>query len=351
MREIGTRDILVSRIYFRLLISNFYTTKMSMRSTIESFAKQFEYEPVIRNGRHFESKKTAIVAGMGGSGLAGSLVRMLHPERLIYVHEDYGLPPLPHVILKNSLYIGYSYSGNTEETLRSLALAQKDGYAVAAVSTGGKLLQYAQQHGIPFIRLPEMQIQPRAALGVSVRALLAFLGEKKTLATTRALADRFTPSDFIDQAEALARALRGSVPVVYASTRNGPLAYSWKIKFNETAKIPAFSNVVPELNHNEMNGYDVVRRTRELSRRFHFIFLRDSEDHPRIQRRMEVMARLYKNRRLTVSIVDIEGKSAVEKMFSTLVCADWTALLLGEYYGVETEQVPMVEEFKKQIAS
>ena len=71
--------------------------------------------------------------------------------------------------------------------------------------------------------------------------------------------------------------ISGKVPVIYASSENCAIAYNWKIKLNEGAKIPAFYNTFAELNHNEMTGFDVIDSTKSLSDKFHFIFLTDQE--------------------------------------------------------------------------
>src|SRR3989338_7534914 len=121
----------------------------------------------------------------------------------------------------------------------------------------------------------------------------------------------------------------------------------WKIKFNETGKIPAFYNVFPELNHNEMTGFDIKDATRALSEKFHFIFLKDPEDLDKNQRRMSITEKLYQYRGLKVSTVGLSGNNRQERVFSALILSDWTAFYTARSYGLEAEQVPMVEEFKK----
>ena len=138
--------------------------------------------------------------------------------------------------------------------------------------------------------------------------------------------------------------------LLYTSRHNAPLAYNWKIKFNESAKIPAFYNVFPELNHNEMDGFDVVPSTENLAQAFHIIILKDDNDNPRILKRMEVLQRLYGDRGLAVSVVQLTGSSVWGRAFNSLILAEWAAYYVSQYYGTEPEQVPMVEEFKKMIA-
>ncbi|MDP2650929.1 MAG: SIS domain-containing protein, partial [bacterium] len=89
--------------------------------------------------------------------------------------------------------------------------------------------------------------------------------------------------------------------------------------------------------------------TRELSEKIHFIFLKDGDDHPKIKKRMEVLAKLYRDRGLPVLALELGGTTRLHKIFSSLILADWTAYHLALKYNVEPEQVPMVEEFKKLI--
>lgn len=320
-----------------------------MQDAILAMAKQFAYEPVIENRGMLPRFERVIVAGMGGSHLAADLLSMLDPSLSLRVHSDYGLPVLSPEEKAHTLVIASSYSGNTEETLDAYAQARAEGVAVAAIAVGGKLIELARRDGVPFVQLPNTGIQPRSALGFSLMALLALLGKDSLLSEARRLVTELQPDALQEEGKRLAEWLQGKVPIVYASRSRGPIAYNWKIKLNETGKVPAFFNLVPELNHNEMTGFDVVEATRDLSSRFAFIFLQDELDHPRNQRRMEVMARLYRDRGLSVKEIRLEGEKLFHKTFASLLLADWTAVALAAHYGLESEQVPMVEEFKKML--
>ena len=297
-----------------------------MEEAIKDFHTQFAWKPTVANTDKLPRAKKFILDGMGGSHLAADVLRAYKPELDLLVFSDYGVPVLSPARLKDALFIASSFSGNTEE-----------------------VLDFARKHALPHVVLPPTKIQPRSGLGFQMLALAALIGDKKLIEELGACAKTLRPEEFEGKGEALAGALRGKVPVVYASTRNRAVAYNWKIKFNETGKIPAFYNVIPELNHNEMTGFDVVSTTEGLSRKLHFIFLTDSADHPQNQRRMKVTKKLYEERGLSVTEVPLEGKTALEKIFSSLLTADWAALHLSKIYGTEAEQVPMVEEFKKLI--
>lgn len=321
-----------------------------MRDAILAFAKQFEYEPVIENADALQRKSRYALTGMGGSHLAADLLLALRPECPLVVRRDYGLPEIGHALLKESLCIASSYSGNTEEVLAAYDEARSKGYALAAIAVGGELIARAKADGVAYIQLPNTGIQPRSALGLSFLAHLKLLGEEALLRETQALASTLDPASLESTGASLAEEIKDCVPIVYCSQRNETLAWNWKIKLNETGKIPAFYNVFPELNHNEMTGFDVVDTTRHLSERFFVVILKDPEDHPKVQQRMDVLAQLYTDRGLPVHIVQLDGASRLERLFRSLLVADWTAVHTAALYGLESEQVPMVEEFKKRIA-
>lgn len=320
-----------------------------MRKAIEEFARQFEFEPVIEQKGSFNPLKFSefVVPGMGGSQLAADLLHRINPKLNLLSHRTYGLPDVPEVDFKDTLIIASSYSGNTEETVDALEEAVRRGLAVAAIATGARLIELATKHNIPYVKIPATGIQPRSALGYSFLGFLKLMGQEELIRKAHGLANSLDVKGMEGQGKDLAKNLQGYVPVIYASAANMPLAYIWKIKFNETGKIPAFYNVVPEMNHNEINSYS---SSKDLSRPFHFIFLESPEDHPRIKKRMQVMKMLYEKWKLPFTIIHLEGQNELHEIFSNLVLADWAAYHVGEMYNHETQLVPVVEEFKKLMA-
>lgn len=324
---------------------------MSLRDAILNFPKQFSYKPVIENADRLVKKDRFLVCGMGGSHLAADFISAYLPQVPLTTHRDYGLPATDDATLRESLIVASSYSGSTEETLDVYDTARAKGLACAAIAVGGALIERAKADGTPYIQLPHTGIQPRSALGFSVMAHFALFGLAREQAEAKNLASTLDPKTSDAAGKKLAEQLTGRIPIIYASQHNWPIAWNWKIKLNENTKIPAFFNVVPELNHHEMNGFDVTASTRALSESFTFLFLRDEHDHPRVQQRFAVLEKLYADRGFAVIDLPIGGRTTFERFFSSLILADWTTYHLGTAYGVETEQVPMVEEFKKLITA
>ena len=125
------------------------------------------------------------------------------------------------------------------------------------------------------------------------------------------------------------------------------LGYIWKVIINETAKIPSFCNRFPELNHNEVAGFE----NEKLSKGFHFVFLRDIDDDRtgRIGLRMEKLNEIYGKKGLPVTKLELKGESHLKKIFSSVILAHWTAYYLAKQYGVNPEKTDIIEDFKKSL--
>jgi len=320
-----------------------------MKESILHFFEQLSFVPKIENVKNFKKKNIFIIGGMGGSALPGEL--FFSSDRLLLgaVHRNYGLPALPEPVLKNCLCIAASYSGNTEETLDFFESARKRKLALVAVTTGGKLLDVAKKYKVPIIILPDNGIQPRMALGFFLVAFMKFAQKEKILQLFRRMGTTLKSSQYENEGRNIGNWLKDRIPVIYSSEKNRTVAYIWKIKMNETGKIPAFTHVFPELNHNEMNGFAREEKTFSLSKNFSFLFLLDPHDHPRIQKRMKITSDLLQERGLPTKTILMNGSIFWEQVFRSVLLADWAALHLAEYYGVPAEKVSMVEDLKKKL--
>lgn len=288
-----------------------------------------------------------VICGIGGSALPGSLLldMAIDLKMPLYIHRDYGLP---RVASKKSLIFCISFSGNTEETLSAYQEALEKGYNVVAVSTGGKIEAIAKENDKPVVIVPNDCAQPRFGTGYLVSAVLQVLencgivqGEINKLL---AVAEKLNPASFEEQGKTMAEKLVDKIPVVYSSASYKAVARIWKIKFNENSKILAFWNYFPELNHNEMVGLT------NLKGNFHFIILRDQDDNPRTQKRMELFAQLAQEKAASVDFYQMYGKIKLEKILTTLLVGDWVSYYLALAYNQDPTPVKIVEDFKKRLA-
>ncbi len=310
-----------------------------MREQLLNFPKQLAAGLEVVNADRLSQTDKFILCGMGGSALAGGLMKVYNPKLDLLLHRDYGLPRVPRYFLEGSLLILSSYSGQTEEVLNTLELALARGLKVAVIASAGELLAQAKQLGLPYVVLPT-GLPPRLAVGYSFAGLARLLGDDKIipgLALASAALD-LTASE--STGKKLSAWLGGKWPIIYASTVNLHLAYYWKICLNETGKTAAFFNVLPEMNHNELEAAD---------HHFSYIFLRDSADHSSIAHRFDRLVEMFEARGLAATQVFLSGRSPLEKIFHSVWLANWTAYHLALAAGRDPVETPLIEEFKKLI--
>lgn len=283
-----------------------------------------------------------VICGMGGSALSGEMIKALKNELKIpvpvVVWKNYGLP---RTDFKHPLVIAVSFSGNTEETLSGFSAASKAGLPVAAVGGGGKLKKLALQKGLPFAAFEKNGLAPRQAVGLMFYGTLAILKRIFRGVAVYDLSKSFDCGKMENKGKSLAKKIKGGIPLICASPRNYHLAYDWKIRLNETAKIHAFSLPLPEMNHNELAA--VGHRSGE----FIFLFLQDDRDDIRIQKRIAAVKRLLQKKKIRSETIEINGKNFPERDFQTILLADWTAYHLALLRKTDPKETAIIEEFKK----
>lgn len=303
-----------------------------------SFPQQFIWQPEVEHKNDAPIEGRVAICGMGGSALAGDIIRTWLSKDNFAVHRDFHLPrPLPKLV------IAISYSGNTEETLSCAKEACEKDIPLIAIASGGKLEAMSHETTPPFIKLPS-GYQPREALGFMIRALAEFIAPRH-IKDLEALA-KLNGKAGAAKGKKLAEKIFGTVPLIYTSQKISPLGYNWKIKFNETGKTPAFTAVIPELFHNEMTGFDLGKKTRKLAKNFSFVLLEDAEDSPEVKQRMRVFKKFMESKEFIVIHEKCSGDSFIERFIRSINLADWTSYFLAQASGADPENVPWVEEFK-----
>jgi glucose/mannose-6-phosphate isomerase len=290
----------------------------------------------------------AFVSGMGGSAIGGDLAVAALGDRLtkpLAVARGYELPSWAPA---GSAVLCSSYSGNTEETLAGYAAAEALGAQRLVATTGGELADAARRDGVPVIGLPA-GLQPRAAVGYmfGVAAELAALAgagpglHTEIDAAAAQLAESFGAAE--GRARELAAEIGDASPVIHGGDLTAPVAYRWKCQINENAKVPAFSSVLPEADHNEIEGWSGSEG------RFAAIFLADRDQHPRERKRIELTAKAIEPYAATVIILETEGETRTERVLQTVMLGDLLAIELANARGVDPLSVEVLEGFKKEM--
>jgi len=325
-----------------------------MKEIILNFPKQFKVGFRAAQNINIKPKlKKVCICGMGGSALPANLLAMVleeYKEKLsLTIQRDY---TLPSSVDRQTLIVCISYSGNTEETISCTKEALKRKLKIVLISSDGQLEKLAKRYSLPFVRI-EKGYPPRMALGYLFGALIGILNALKFIPASLKkelieLEGTLKPEQLEKEGKSLATKLKGRVPVIYASNRLKYLARIWKIKFNENTKIPAFWNYFPELNHNEMTGFEQGNhKLLSINNKLYLILLQDRDDHPRNKKRMELTLRVLKKRNIKGEIVKLKGKTFLERVFNSILLSDWVSYYLAKAYRVDPIPVKMVEEFKR----
>lgn len=306
----------------------------------------------------WDSPGGLIVAGMGGSGIGGVLARAIlgdHASRPILSSRTYGLPAWT---TPDTTVLCASYSGNTEETLACYEAAGALGAPRVAVTSGGRLAELARADGVPVIPVAG-GFQPRAAVAYMTVAALEVAG--LCGAGPRVGSEIDVAADHLEQLvvewgadgpddsepKMLARALYDSVAVIAGSGLTQPVAYRWKAQLNENAKVPAFMHELPELDHNEIVGWQGAASLG----RFAAVFLDDSDTPLRVKDRIALTRELIGDKATGTFVVESRGHTAVERVFSLVLLGDLVSLYVAVLRGTDPTPVDVIEELKGRLAN
>ncbi len=301
------------------------------------------------------------VVGMGGSAIGADVVgaclgALPVPYAVVRGYE------LPAWVGPQTLTIAVSYSGNTEETLACVDQALARGCRPVCVATGGALGGVAAGRALPLVTVTG-GLQPRASLGYLVTAIGAALeragltgvfgeqvAEAAVVVQARALELAPGADDEADEganeAKRLAGALLGKIPVVYGAGLTAPAARRWKGQLNENAKVPAFFNELPELDHNELVGFGEGAAPADS---FFVVALDDDQADERLRRRMDYTLEIVAARAGGVARVDARGATPLARLLSTIVVGDFASLYLAVLRGVDPAPVAAIEGLKARL--
>ena len=306
--------------------------------------------------RPHDSPGGLVVAGMGGSSIGGALACAALGDRAsrpIMLAQDYGLPSWT---TPDTTVLCASYSGNTEETLAAYTGAQALGATTIVATTGGKLAELARADDVPVIPFPG-GFQPRAAVGYMLVAALEVAALCGAAAQVRSeidvaaghaeqLAARWGPDAGADNlAKTLARALHSTIPQICGAGLTVPVAYRWKTQINENAKMPAFASDLPEVDHNEIAGWDGARALGPFSA----VFLDDSDLHPRVKQRIELTRGLIASRGAPTFRVETDGQTRMERLVSVVLLGDLVSLYMAVLRGVDPAPVETIDSLKAAL--
>jgi len=337
--------------------------KSGFKNILIDFYKQIkESDKLVKQSRiqiKPERVKRILYLGMGGSAIAGNLLYdALFDQCKVPIDVVRGYVA-PAYCDKNTLVIVSSYSGNTEETLSSAENAINGKPQFLAVTSGGKLMELAESKKWSLITIPE-GFPPRQALGYLFFPLYHFLGQAELLNNYKKDLNRFAKfaheiATRFDQttsgghvlSKELAKMIKGKIPIIYSSAPFlQTVSRRWQNQMHENSKSMAFCNVLPEMNHNEIVGWEQDTPT---LKNFVVIFLEDEKPHPRIEKRIELTKKIIKQRGSKIVEIYTQGKTTLEKVFSLIILGDWVSYYLALAYKKDPIQIKNIDYLKSEL--
>ncbi|TNE53542.1 MAG: bifunctional phosphoglucose/phosphomannose isomerase [Bacteroidetes bacterium] len=291
-----------------------------------------------------------VFCGMGGSGFGGKLVAKWIEDEIklpFIVVQDY---TIPNFVNENTLVIGSSYSGNTEETLISIEAARSKGAHIVCISSGGKLKAFCDEHNYDCVVVPGGN-PPRTALAYSMVQIGNILVQHGFI--NGRILDQMAGSgellrakigEIQQEGRKLAEFMHGKFPMIYTETKYEPIAIRARQQFNENSKILCACNPIPEMNHNELVGWGGG------DNRYAALFMYTSDMHPRNRRRMEINHEVISQRTPHTYQLNAVGNNCVEESIYLIHILDWASFYLTDINGADVIEIRVIDHLKGELA-
>lgn len=291
-----------------------------------------------------------LIAGLGGSGIGGKIISQIAWDECtvpIVLINDYQIPAW---VDSKTLFIGCSYSGNTEETLAALKSAGEKGAQVACISSGGEVTAIAKEKNYNLISIPGGQ-PPRTSFGFNATQLFFILNAYSLIGAdfkaSLNTAVKFLIEDktaIHSEAKSIANKITGLIPVIYSDVHMEGVAMRFRQQINENAKMLCWHHVLPEMNHNELVGW--AGGSNEMAA----LFISTPDDHPNTQKRMELTREIISKKTNTVVDITSKGNDRVERAYYLIHLCDWVSYYLAEINQVDPIEIEVIDFLKAELA-
>ncbi|HNX22781.1 MAG TPA: bifunctional phosphoglucose/phosphomannose isomerase [Spirochaetota bacterium] len=297
-----------------------------------------------------------IVTGLGGSAISGDILKNFLNSELkkpLIINRTYHLPPYAG---RNTLVITSSYSGNTEETISAFKSAVERGCRIIALTTGGEIEKLAALNKIPVVKL-QNGFQPRYALYNSFFTLLRVMQELKFVDSQEAavvkiiqslkkLGQEWSSED--GDAFKFAGSLKGYVPVIYSVTDlNDSAGKRFKGQLNENSKLHAWIAEYPEMNHNEIVGWESAK---ESGLKYKVVTIWDDEIFSRIRKRIEIINKLLDGEKIDILKIQGKGDTFKERLLEIVYFCDWVSYYLALLNEKDPGEIDFIHHLKNKMA-
>lgn len=328
----------------------------NMRGSLESLGKQIEQiwnqGKKIRIPADYKKVNKILILGMGGSGsLPGLILKSLFFNELKAPIEVVGDYHVPSYTDKNTLVIASSYSGTTEEPLNAVEEAKNIGAKILALTSGGKLADWAKKNHAPAIVFSTENNpsgQPRMGVGYMVFGLITLLAEAGQLAISDSIIDKIVvkAKKKNNLAKNWAERIIGhSVWFVGAEHLSGN-AHAAANQMNENGKRFASYFIIPELNHHLMEG---MVHPKNNKNNLLFVFFESSLYDKRVQRRFLITKQILTKNKIKFVSYCCVSRTRFEQVAEVLVLSGYLSYYSALLEGIDPSPISYVDYFKVQL--
>jgi glucose/mannose-6-phosphate isomerase len=326
-----------------------------------------------------DQPRNILIAGLGGSGVGGDVLRAVVGQSIPVPIISERSHSLPGWVGPMDVVIGVSCSGMTEETLSTTAEAGRRGARVITIGAGGSDLEKLSGSisGAVHFAIDAKGRSPRASLWTHATPLLmvanalgiGHIGEKE-FEVAADLMDELSvangPSVLLGQnsAKALALSCAESLPMVWGTGMIGATAAGrFMAQLAENAKIPTTHGELPEVGHNQIVTFDGVLagaapardifsdNDGEIDRRTHLYILRDTNEHPAVEKRIGIISQIASDRNVPVTLIQAKDGHPISRLASLIVPTDWASVYAGLALGIDPSQISTINELKAGLAN
>jgi len=300
--------------------------------------------------------RNIVLTGLGGSAISGDVfLNYSHNELKVpfIVNRNYFMPSF---VNENTLVIASSYSGNTEETIAATKHALEKGAQILCITTGGKLEELALQNDLAIVFL-QKGFQPRYALWINISTLIKSLQNLKFIPNQNNIIEEIKSlleekavefSEENNRTYKIAESLIGFIPVVYSADNfTSGVGNRLKEQFNENSKIHSFHNVLPEMNHNEIIGWETFSPNLLNAK---IIQLKDVNYHPRVKKRFDIVSGLMQKAGCEVLTLESNENDFKVRLFDLIYTGDWISYYLAILRGKDPSEIDNINYLKQELA-
>ena len=297
-----------------------------------------------------ENPKKIAYFGMGGSGIAGKILKTYFGMQEGIDAEVYHSPTVPPSINNECLAFVTTYSGNTWETVVALKELIARGVPTLVVTHGGRALQLAKEYDLMCVEMPEA-VSPRGALGYFLGFFLTLLDEMKLIDGKSKISqyvqhceDQIATFIRPDYFEPFIQSVgkRDFFHIWGVAGESDAFAYRAQTQFNENSKVQSIYTEFPELCHNLVVGFTNYAQP-PMVLWLHTGFISDY-----LKRAVKATELLLGENGVGLYKPAILGDTFDKQLFNIILWSDFASYFLGKARGVEVNPVKLIDSLKKK---